>query len=55
LIPFVTPMLGFVDTAGSVTLNTRVPRGDMQGGSDRRSLAGDMQSGTDVRRTRETS
>lgn len=51
---FPTPMLGFISTSGSVVLNDRAPRGDMQSGSDKRKLAGDMQSGSDVRNTRET-
>lgn len=54
MIPFPMVTLGRADTAGSVVLNTRIPAGDMQSGSDRRILAGDMQSGTDVRKTQET-
>lgn len=42
--PVVTP---------AFTSNTRVPAGDMNGGSDSRLTAGDMQSGTDLRITNE--
>lgn len=52
MIPF--PMVGFATTAGSIVLHVRVPKGDMQSGTDRRILAGDMQSGTDARRAKET-
>jgi hypothetical protein len=48
------PAMGRADATGSIVLNARAPKGDMQSGTDRRKLAGDMQSGTDVRKTRET-
>lgn len=54
MIPFAHSSFGNINTSGTVVLNTRIPRGDMQGGTDRRKLAGDMQSGSDVRKTRET-
>lgn len=54
MLPFPSPVVGRADTTGSVVLNPRVPRGDMQSGSDRRIPAGDMNSGSDIRRTRET-
>lgn len=54
MIPFPMPVMGFVSTAGSVVLHTRVPAGDMQSGSDRRIPAGDMNSGSDLRKAQET-
>lgn len=54
MMPFVASMMGRVVTTGSVVINTRVPAGDMQSGSDRRIPAGDMQSGSDVRKAQET-
>jgi hypothetical protein len=54
VISFAHKSFGNISTAGSVVLNTRAPRGDMQSGTDRRILAGDMQSGTDARKTQET-
>lgn len=55
MIPvFTHPLVGRADLAGALVDNTRVPKGDMQSGGDRRILAGDMQSGSDARKTRET-
>ena len=54
MIPFVHASFGNVNLAGSLVVGTRVPKGDMQGGSDRRIPKGDMQSGSDIRKTRET-
>jgi hypothetical protein len=54
MLPFPSPVVGRADTTGSIVLNNRAPRGDMQSGTDRRIPAGDMNSGTDVRKTRET-
>lgn len=55
MIPvFPHAMVGRAAIDGTIVLNTRAPKGDMQSGGDRRILAGDMQSGGDVRKTRET-
>lgn len=54
MMPFVASLFGRATIAGSATLHTRVPAGDMQSGSDRRVPAGDMQSGSDVRKAQES-
>lgn len=54
MLSFPNALVGRANVSGSVVLHTRVPAGDMDGGSDRRIPAGDMNSGGDVRKVRET-
>lgn len=55
MIPFLHPMVGRVNLAGSVTLGDLLLNGDEQSGTDRIALNGDEQSGTDILQLQETS
>lgn len=54
MMPFVAALFGKGQEAGSTVLHTRIPAGDMNSGSDRRSLAGDMTDGDDIRKAQDT-
>lgn len=47
MIPFPMPVVGRVDTTGSIVTGPLVPSGDMDSGSDLLIPSGDMDDGSD--------